>query len=182
MKIEKNKVVSLTYRLTETDANGTLIEEVDAKQPFVFLFGSGNLIPGFETNVNHLQLGDAFAFSVAAADAYGDYDVEGVTKVPITIFQNEGVLDTEVCKVGNIVPMRNDQGQQFNGIIKAVDANDVTMDFNHPLAGKNLHFKGSVVDVREATAEELKQGHFHPEGCHQGADGCSDSSCGCGCE
>jgi len=165
----------LTYRLTETDANGTLIEEVDAKQPFVFLFGSGNLIPGFETNVNNLKVGDNFAFNVAAADAYGEYDLQGVVNLPISIFHNEGVLDSEVCKVGNIVPMRNDQGQQFNGVIKAINPAEVTMDFNHPLAGKNLHFEGSVVDVREATAEELQHGHFHPQGAHE-------DSCGCGCE
>ncbi len=173
MKVEKNKVVSLTYRLTETDENGALIEEVDATQPFVFVFGEGNLIPGFETNVNNLQQGDGFAFSVAAADAYGEYDLQGVANVPIAIFQNEGVLDTEVCQVGNIVPMRNDDGQHFNGIITAVNAVEVTMDFNHPLAGKDLHFKGSVLGIREATAEELEKGLHHHHGDH-------DDSCGCG--
>lgn len=174
MIAEKNKVVSLTYRLTENDANGNLIEEVNETQPFVFLFGAGNLIPGFERNVNNLKVGDNFAFSVTAQDAYGEYDQQGVVDLPITIFQNEGVVDPEVCKVGNILPMQNNEGHHFNGLIKAVNDTTVTMDFNHPVAGVNLHFKGSVVDVREATEKELEKGHVH----HDHEDG---HSCGCGC-
>jgi FKBP-type peptidyl-prolyl cis-trans isomerase SlyD len=174
MIAEKNKVVSLTYRLTESDVNGALIEEVNENHPFTFVFGAGNLIPGFEQNVNNLKVGDAFAFSVKSADAYGAYDAEGVMDLPITIFHNEGVLDEEVCKVGNIVPMQNENGQHYNGIIKEISDSTVTMDFNHPLAGVDLHFKGAVVGIREATQEELEHGHVH----HASHD---DHSCGCGC-
>lgn len=169
MKVEKNKVVSLSYRLTENDADGTIIEEVQAAEPFVFLFGGGNLIPGFEANVIDLSIGDNFAFSVNAEDAYGSYDLQSVVSLPLTIFQKDGVLDTEICKVGNVVPMRNDQGQQFSGTITALSETEVTMDFNHPLAGKNLHFKGSVVALREATEEELSHGHVHHGHSHEGS-------------
>jgi FKBP-type peptidyl-prolyl cis-trans isomerase SlyD len=174
MIAEKNKVVSLTYRLTENDVDGTLIEEVNETQPFIFLFGAGNLIPGFEQNVGNLKVGDGFAFSVTASEAYGEYDQQGVVDLPLSVFQNEGVVDAEVCKVGNIVPMQNEQGHQFNGVIKAVTDTNVTMDFNHPLAGVNLHFKGSVVDIREATPNEIEKGHVHHN--HD-----EEHSCGCGC-
>ncbi len=174
MIAERNKVVSLAYRLTENAADGTLIEEINETQPFVFLFGAGNLIPGFEQNVSNLKVGDSFAFSVTANEAYGEYDQQGVVDLPLSVFQNDGVVDAEVCKVGNIVPMQNAEGHHFNGVIKAVSDTNVTMDFNHPLAGVNLHFEGSVVDIREATAKEIEKGHVH----HDHDDG---HSCGCGC-
>jgi FKBP-type peptidyl-prolyl cis-trans isomerase SlyD len=171
MKAEKNTIVSLSYRLTENDEKGALIEEVPAEKPFEFLFGGGNLIPGFEANVNNLGVGDAFAFSVKAEEAYGEYDIQSVVNLPLSIFQQDGVLDTSICQVGNVVPMRNDQGQQFSGTITAVGEAEVTMDFNHPLAGKSLYFKGVVVALRQATAEELEHGHVHhahghDEDCH----------------
>ncbi len=171
MKVEKNTVVSLSYRLTENDADGNLIEEVQAQEPFVFLFGGGNLIPGFEANVNNLTAGDAFAFTVLSADAYGAFDIQSVVNLPLSIFHKDGVLDTEICQIGNVVPMRNDQGQQFSGTITAISDSEVTMDFNHPLAGKDLHFKGTVVSVRKATEEELQHGHVHHGHSH-------DSECG----
>ena len=174
MIAEKNKVVSLTYRLTENDADGILIEEVNENQPFIFLFGAGNAIPGFEQNVINLKVGDAFAFSVNADDAYGQYDKQGVVDLPISVIQNDGKIDEEVCKVGNVLPMQNEEGHHFNGLITAISDTNVTMDFNHPLAGINLHFKGSVVDIREATEKELAKGHVHQD--H--GDG---HSCGCGC-
>lgn len=175
MKIEKNKVVSLSYRLTENDANGNLIEEVKADQPFIFLFGAGNLIPGFEANVNNLKVGDHFAFTVAPNDAYGEYDLQSVVNLPISVFHREGKPDMEICKVGNVVPMQNDQGQHFSGTITAINNDEVTMDFNHPMAGKSLHFSGEVVAVREASQEEMQHGHMHEQGGH-GED------CGCGCD
>jgi FKBP-type peptidyl-prolyl cis-trans isomerase SlyD len=174
MKAEKNKVVSLTYRLTENDVDGLLIEEVNETQPFTFLFGSGNVIPGFEQNVNNLKVGDSFAFGVKAIDAYGEYDKQALVDLPVSVFQNDGSIDEEVCQIGNIVPMQNQQGHEFNGIIKNITDTNVTMDFNHPLAGVNLHFKGSVIDIREATAKELEKGHLHTES----KEG---HTCSCGC-
>jgi FKBP-type peptidyl-prolyl cis-trans isomerase SlyD len=154
--------------------NLKIIEEVNETQPFVFLFGAGNIIPGFEQNVNKLKVGDNFAFSVKSQEAYGEYDEHGVAEIPITVFQNEGIIDEEICKVGNIVPLQNEQGHHFNGVIKAISDTNVTMDFNHPLAGVDLHFRGSVLDIREATAKEIEKGHIH-------RDTGEGHSCGCSC-
>ncbi len=177
MIAEKNKVVSLTYRLTENDVDGTLIEEVNENQPFTFLFGAGNLIPGFEQNVGNLKVGDNFAFSVTAAEAYGELDEEGIVELPLSVFQQDGVMDDEVIKVGNVLPMQDENGHHFNGIIKSISETSITMDFNHPLAGVNLHFKGSVVGIREATEQELEHGHIHQDHGHE-----EGHSCGCGCD
>ena len=174
MKAAKNTVVSLTYRLTENDANGTLIEEVNETQPFTFVYGAGNVIPGFEQNLHNLSVGDGFAFDVKAIDGYGEYDPQGVVDLPLSVFQNEGVIDEQVCKIGNIVPMQNNEGQHFSGVITAITDTNVTMDFNHPLAGMDLHFQGSVVDIREATPNEIEKGHVHQ-------DNAGEHSCGCGC-
>lgn len=167
-------MVSLTYKLTENDANGILIEETVAEQPFEFLYGVDAVIPGFESNLRDLLLDDTFSFSVDAQDAYGEYDDNGVAELPLTVFHKDGKLDTEICVVGNMVPMRNEDGQQLIGMIKEITESLVIMDFNHPLAGKNLYFSGKVIGIREATEEEINQRQFHQHDGHE-------ESCGCGC-
>jgi len=174
MKVENNKMVSLTYRLTENDANGTLIEETNEQKPFTFLFGIDRLIPGFENNVNNLKIDEAFAFSVNAADAYGEYDKNSVVELPVAVFHKEGKLDTGLCTVGNMIPMQNESGQMFYGMVREIRDTEVVMDFNHPLAGKNLHFKGKVIGIREATQEEIDQRLSHDHAGH-------GDSCNCGC-
>ncbi|HNW90092.1 MAG TPA: peptidylprolyl isomerase [Bacteroidales bacterium] len=174
MKVEKNKMVSLIYRLTENDANGTLIEETGEDRPLNFIFGVDGMIPGFENNVRDLKVEDTFAFSVNAEDGYGNYEESGVVELPITIFHKDGKLDTELCVVGNMIPMRNDEGQQLIGMIKEIKDSEILMDFNHPLAGKNLHFSGKIIGIREASEEEINQRHFHHPHEH-------DGSCSCGC-
>lgn len=167
MKIEKNKVVSLLYQLTENDQNGTLIEAVDENRPFTFLYGNGNLIPGFENNVANLNPGDSFGFQVSPEEGYGTYEQENVADLPITIFMRDGKVDTEILKVGNIIPLQDDKGHVFQGMVKKIGLEQVNIDFNHPLAGKTLYFAGKIVDVREASEEELSHGHVHgPQG-HQ---------------
>ncbi len=174
MKVEKNKMVSLTYRLTENDAQGILIEETKAEQPFDFLFGVDGVIPGFEDNLRNLQVDDAFAFAVEAKDAYGAYDDNGVVELPITVFQKDGKLDTNICVVGNMIPLRGENGQPFYGIVKEIKESVVVMDFNHPLAGKNLFFSGRIIGIRDASKEEICQRQGHNDEGH-------DCSCGCSC-
>lgn len=167
MKIEKSKVVSLIYKLTENDQNGNVIEEVQEQRPFVFLFGHGNLIPGFENNVSGKVKGDTFGFSVSPEEGYGNYEEENVAELPINVFMRDGQVDNEILKVGNIVPLQDNEGHVFQGIVKKIGLEQVTMDFNHPLSGKTLYFSGVVVDVRDASEEELAHGHVHGAHGHQ---------------
>jgi len=167
MKIANNKVVSITYILTESDVQGNLIQEVTKDKPFEVLFGVGALLPKFENALEGLTKGETFGFSLESKDAYGDHQPNAIMELEKKIFEFEGKIDEEMLKVGNAIPMQNDQGQPLNGIIKEVKDDKVVMDFNHPLAGVNLYFTGEVMDVRDATEEEKSHGHVHgPEG-HQ---------------
>lgn len=166
MKIAPNTVVKLTYTLRENDATGELVEQVDKNEPAVFLMGVGGLLEDFETNLNGLQVGDTFAFGIIAEKAYGELNPEAVVKLPINTFVVDGKLMTELLHIGHVVPMSDDRGRPLNGTVVAFDDQSVTMDFNHPMAGKNLHFSGEILGIRQATAEELDHGHVHGEGGH----------------
>ncbi len=167
MKIGKNKVVTLTYTLRADHAEGAVIQEVKEDKPFVHLFGAGNLLPAFEENLNGLVCGDEFGFGLDSKNAYGEASDEDIVKLDKSIFMNNGELDSELVQVGRYVPMQNDDGHVIEGKVLAVEEDGIVMDFNHPLAGKGLHFSGSILEVREALDEEITHGHVHgPEG-HQ---------------
>jgi len=166
MKIAKNTVVSMTYILNENDVQGNLIQEVSKDKPFVVLFGAGSLLPKFENELEGLTAGETFGFSLESKDAYGDHNPQAIMELDKNIFEVEGKIDEEMLKVGNAIPMQNDQGQPLSGLIKEIKEDKVLMDFNHPLAGVNLYFTGEIVDVREASEEELAHGHVHGDGGH----------------
>ena len=90
-----------------------------------------------------------------------------VVDLPLNIFENEGKIDYSIIKIGNMLPMQDNEGNHLHGIIKEISDNTVKMDFNHPLSSQDLYFEGEIVDVREATAEDLQHGHVHgPEDHH----------------
>ena len=167
MNIAKNTVVSMTYILTENDVQGNLIQEVSKDKPFVVLFGAGGLLPKFENELEGLKTGDTFGFGLDSNDAYGDHQPQAIMELDKSIFEVEGKIDEEMLKVGNAIPMQNEQGQPLSGLIKEIKEDKVLMDFNHPLAGTNLHFTGEILEVREASEEELSHGHVHGDGGHQ---------------
>ena len=166
MQIKKNTVVSLSYILKRDDAKGEIIEETRAGDPLVFLFGNGQMLPKFEEHLSTLKTGDDFEFTLASDDAYGEMDQDAIIDLEKSIFEVDGKIDTEMIAVGNVIPMRDDQGHMLQGIVVSVGDDTVRMDFNHPMAGNVLHFKGNVIEVREASAEELSHGHVHGAGGH----------------
>lgn len=163
MKIANHSVVTLNYHLNAGLPEQPMqhVESTDPQQPFRFLSGAGGLIQGFEDNLMGLQAGDKFDFKLTPADAYGDMDTNAIVQLPIDIFKHDGVIDMEILKVNNVVPMRDNEGRTLNGKIVSFNDQTVTVDFNHPLAGHALHFAGEIVEVREATAEEISHGHVH---------------------
>ena len=172
MKISKNKVVSLSYELRLDGKDGEIIETVDANRPLIFLFGADSMIPGFERNIENLKTGDNFAFLLNCEDAYGPALEEALVEIPKTAFLVDGEIDNDMFFEGNAIPMMDSEGNRHNGVVAEVKDNTVVMDFNHPLAGDDLFFSGAVIDVRDATSEELRCG------CVQ--SNCSPSSCsGC---
>jgi len=166
MQITKNTVVSLSYVLKRDNANGEIIEETRAGDPLVFLYGNGQMLPKFEDHLSTLNTGDAFEFTLASADAYGEMDQDAIIDLEKSIFMIDGKTDDELLTIGNVIPMRDDQGHMLQGTVVSVSDDSVRMDFNHPMAGNTLHFTGKVIDVREASAEELSHGHAHGAGGH----------------
>jgi FKBP-type peptidyl-prolyl cis-trans isomerase SlyD len=112
-------------------------------------------LPEFENNIDMLSSGDPFSFSLSSENAYGDRREEMIVNVPLSVFETDGKLNEDICRIGNEVPMMDGDGNQLNGIINEITEEHVRMDFNHPMAGVDLFFTGKVVDVREATEQEL---------------------------
>ena len=165
MQIEKNKVVSITYKLREAN-NDEIIQEVNTSEPLVFLFGQGQLLPKFEENLAGKQKGDTYEFVLAHLDAYGPIESDAVVDVPIDVFMVDGKLAEDMLVVGGQVRLRDQDGRLLQGTVLQRGLESVKIDFNHPMAGKDLHFSGEVVDVREATSEEISHGHVHGPGGH----------------
>src|SRR6187551_1107146 len=170
MSIANNSVVSVNYHLTVTGENGgeeITIEKTSKEEPFVFLFGGGQLLPEFEKNLSGKNPGDKFDFRVSAEEGYGEYQLDHIVSLPIENFLGEdGKLDAETIAVGKNVPMVDAEGHRLWGKVIEVSLSNIRMDFNHPLAGKELHFAGEVVDTRPATKEELEHGYVHGPGGH----------------
>lgn len=165
MTISQNKVVSLTYELKLDNHDGEVVDMADAAAPLVFIYGTGSMLPKFESNLENLQVNDTFEFTLDPTDAYGETVDEAIVDLPLEIFKIEGELNDEMLQVGNFVPMQDNEGNPLDGKIVNITDENVTMDFNHPLAGKTLHFTGQIIEMRDASAEELSHGHVHgPEG------------------
>ena len=155
MKIENNKAVSLIYELRENDSNGRIIETLDDTRPLKFIYGTGKLLPVFESNISLLKTGDEFSFALKSEMAYGDKREEMIINIPIGVFETDGKINEDICMVGNEVPMTDSEGNPLTGIINEITDSFVRMDFNHPMAGINLFFSGKIVEVRDATEHEL---------------------------
>jgi len=167
--IAQNSVVTLTYDLSVTDENQqkVLVEQAEAEEPMVFLFGHSGLPEEFESQLDGKNAGDSFSFSLTPEQGYGDYDQQAVVEIPKQVFEIDGQIDDQMLQVGNYLPMADNEGHHMQAKVVEIGDEQVTMDFNHPLAGMVMHFEGKVQDVRPATAEELAHGHVHGEGGHQ---------------
>src|SRR5450759_602423 len=130
MKIENNKMVSLIYELRESNSEGRIIETLDETRPLSFIFGTGRLLPVFEANINTLSLGDHFKFSLSSEMAYGERREDMIVDVPKSVFETDGILNEEICRVGNEVPMMDSEGNPLSGIINEITDTTVKMDFN----------------------------------------------------
>ena len=155
MKVEKNKVVAVAYCLT---VEGKQIDKSPEGQPLEYIHGTHMMIAGFEKGLEGHESGDKFAIEVGPEEGYGTYNPGLRFDIPKQSFMVGGVLREDLLKIGTVVPMFNQNGQVVQGTVAEVKDETVTMDFNHQLAGKNLHFEVEVVSVREATKKELDEG------------------------
>jgi FKBP-type peptidyl-prolyl cis-trans isomerase SlyD len=156
MKISENKVVVLHYAVSDSD--DTLIDSSYDHSPLSIIHGTGYLIPGLEDALTDHITGDKFEVAVSAENAYGDRHDEFVQTVPKSMF--ESVEDLEV---GSQLRATTDDGEQTVIVIDVTDE-EITVDGNHPLAGIDLKFDVEILEVRDATEDELQHGHVHGEG------------------
>jgi FKBP-type peptidyl-prolyl cis-trans isomerase SlyD len=175
MIAEKDNVVSIIYELRSGSKEGEVVEALTPDNPLTFLFGTGGLLPKFEENLGGLATGDSFEFLLHAEDAYGPVVESAIVVVPKKVFEVNGKIDENLMKLGTMVPMMDSEGRRLNGKVITIEEGAVKMDFNHPMAGNDLYFKGRITAVRNATEEEMSHGHIHQEG-----GGCGDGNCGCG--
>ena len=183
MTIQDEKVVSLTYTLR---VDGEIKDQATEAQPLEFIYGLGYLLPKFEEYLLGKGVGDTFEFTLSPEEGYGVYDKQAVVELPKEIFVIDGKLQEQLLVVGQVIPMMNQAGGVIPGKVVAVANESVTMDFNHDLAGKDLHFTGKITAVRDATDKELTDG-LHGERAAKGCGGncgncnsdCSSGECGC---
>ncbi len=157
------KVIALTYELREGGPEGDLLESVNKEKPIEFLFGAGRLNQSFEENVQSLDEGQAFEFLIESDKAYGQTNDKAIVDLPKSIFVIDGKLAEDLLVEGNIINMEDQEGNPHRGKIMSIGDEKVKMDFNHPLAGMDLHFQGKVISRRDPTPEELEQGYVKPE-------------------
>ena len=157
MQINNDKVVSVQYEL-RTEKEGVVVEKTSEDHPLTFLFGHKNMLPKFEDNLMNLKKGDKFDFMLKTEEAYGKFKQEMIIDIPAQSFSQDGKIDKNEIVVGKTMSMQDAQGRKFNGTIKEVSDEKVKMDFNHPMADRDLYFKGEIAIIREATEDELKQG------------------------
>ena len=176
-----NKFITVAYKLyTIEDGDKDFAEEATAERPFEFITGVGLTLPLFEEKVKDLQAGEAFDFIINKEDAYGVYDDSQVVTLSKKTFEIDGKFDSEHIVEGAIIPLMSSEGDRFNASVSEITDNEVTVDLNHPLAGCDLQFIGTIVESRLATNEELAAvaKMMSGEGCCGG--GCGN--CGGGCE
>ena len=168
MQIKKDTVVTLSYELHTDNIEGKRVhvETAGADSPLVFLYGTGSMIPKFEEELKNLKIGDGFEFNIVAEEAYGEFDQSAIVRLPAEVFHVEGKYDKSKFQVGMVLPMKDQNGNMLQGKILEVTDEDIELDFNHPMAGQHLYFKGTILEVREATTEELDHGHVHGPGGH----------------
>ena len=157
MKIAKDSVVRFHYTVSE--AGQEPIESSADRDPLAILIGHGNIIPGLENAMQDREAGEKFGVDVSAADAYGERRDGLNQRVPKKHFGNQRLVP------GQQVVLQTNFGPRAVTIQK-VGMSVVDVDLNHPMAGKDLHFDVEIVEVREASAEEIEHGHVHGDGGH----------------
>jgi FKBP-type peptidyl-prolyl cis-trans isomerase SlyD len=160
MTIAQHKVVTIHYKVSDSESD-EVIDSSENAEPMTYLHGAQNIIPGLEQALEGKAVGDELEVVVEAANAYGERSDDRIQQVPMEAFQG-----MEKVEPGMAVTAQTDQGQ-INLVITEVNGDMVTVDANHPLAGKSLKFEVTVEEVRDASEEEITHGHVHGPGGHE---------------
>ena len=158
MQIEKDRVVSFHYRLSEGE---TELEQSHGSDPMLFLYGHGGLITGLEEEMAGREKGERFKVTLEPDRAYGPRNEQAVQRIPVKHLQGKKKL-----KAGDVAVIQTQSGP-MEVVVRKMGRFMVDVDANHPLAGRTLTFDIEIVDVREATEEEIAHGHAHGAGGHE---------------
>ncbi len=175
----ENRYIKVQYKLYAPMGEGKdiqMIEETRDDMPFDFISGMNMVLDSLEQQLALLSEGKEFLIELSEDEAYGPYIPEGVQEIPAEAFLIEGKMDTEHVYEGAVVPLRNADGEQFNGTIVKITDKTVVVDLNHPLAGKTLTFQGKVLENRIATNKEIEE-YLNTQGGCGDCGGCS-GNCG----
>lgn len=182
MDNQQNKYISVSYQLYSIDDDGKkhLEEQTQQGRPFQFISGFGVSLDGFEQQVVNLEPGEKFDFTLQPAEAFGEYDEQGVHKLNREMFTINGHFDHENIYEGAIITLMDADEKRFMARVEKVEEDGVTIDTNHPLAGNTLQFTGIVLENRMATNEEIQHmlNHLSGEGCGCGCNDCGEGGCG----
>ncbi len=194
MENQQNRYLAVAYKLFIDGENGQeMVEEAPQDKPFVFITGFGVALDAFEAKMVGIAAGEPFDFVLTKEQAYGDYAPDHVLDLEREVFSINGHFDHEHIYEEAIIPLQNEEGQRFYGRVVEVGEEKVKVDLNHPLAGESLHFKGTVLENRAATDNEVEHLMKHLTGgcgghCDECGGGCDHDHCGdhehgdgCGC-
>ncbi len=190
----ENKYITVAYKLYAiADGQKELLEEAPAAHPFQFISGIGYTLDRFEKEITALNKGDRFNFTIPCAEAYGERDEDNVRQVNKSMFCDpDGNFDSENIFPGNIIMLNDAEGHHFYANVGEITEEKVTLDLNHPHAGKDLIFEGCVIEMRPATNHEIQEivNQMSGHGCGGNCGGCGggcgedhdeESCCGGGC-
>jgi len=170
--VATNMVVKMDYTLY---VEGKVVDTSEGYGPLEFIHGHRNLIPGLEREIIGMQVGEAKEIIVKPSDAYGEYDADAFVDIPRTQFPQS--FDFQI---GRSIRLSDPTGRLITASISEIGEKDVRLDMNHPLAGKELNFSATIVDLRMATPEEIEAGKVGGQSCSCGGS-CSSNSSGSGC-
>ncbi len=174
----KNKFLSVVYQLyTVKDGEKILEEQTGEERPFQFITGYGIALDAFEAQLAAMEQGASFDFTLEPKEAFGEYQPEGANKLERSVFMVDGKFDQEHVFEGAIIRMSDQDGRQFMVQVTKIEADGVTIDTNHPLAGRTLNFTGKVLENRDATEQEINALIKRLTG---GCGGCGGNGGGCG--
>ncbi|MDY6148311.1 MAG: FKBP-type peptidyl-prolyl cis-trans isomerase [Porphyromonas sp.] len=186
MAIQQDSFVACSYDLYAGEGTEKmLIEQATLEAPLQYIQGGGLMLPAFEENLQGLSAGDSFDFILSAQNAYGEYNKDYVVTLEKTIFTgDDGKFDSERVVEGRTIPMLDSEGNRLMGLVQEITETHVMVDFNHPMAGEDLHFVGKVLTEHPATDEERAMIDSLMNGTGEGGCSCGGDSehgsCGSG--
>lgn len=190
MDQKQNRFIALHYQLyTVENGEKKLQEQTSKEHPFQFLTGFGLALDPLEQQVVEMEKGKTFELTVQPEQAFGDYEAEGVHKLNRDVFSVNGKFDHDNIFEGAVITLSDAEDNRFMARVTKIEDDGITVDTNHPLAGKVLYFEGEIMENREATQEEITKmikqltGDHHCCGghCHEGQGGCGEGGCQGGC-